>query len=105
LHVHEPMTPAIAVAAVALWRGPMVGTFHAHGKLGWMKGGTPLWGFLAERLAVSPHARDTAAACLPREYEVLPNGVLIPPAADAHDREQQVVFAGRQEARKGLQVL
>jgi phosphatidylinositol alpha-mannosyltransferase len=109
LHVHEPMTPAIAVAAVALWRGPMVGTFHAHGKLGWMKGGTPLWGFLAERLdhriAVSPHARDTAAAWLPGEYEVVPNGVLIPPKADAHDREQQIMFAGRQEARKGLQVL
>jgi phosphatidylinositol alpha-mannosyltransferase len=103
------MTPAISVAAVALWRGPMVGTFHAHGKLGWMKGGTPLWGFLAERLdhriAVSPHARDTAAAWLPGEYEVVPNGVLIPPEADAHDREQQIVFAGRQEARKGLQVL
>ena len=109
LHVHEPMTPAISVAAVALWRGPMVGTFHAHGKLGWMKGGTPLWGFLAERLdhriAVSPHARDTAAAWLPGEYEVVPNGVLIPPEANAHEREQQIVFAGRQEARKGLQIL
>ena len=108
LHVHEPMTPAIAVAAVALACRPMVGTFHAHGKLGWMKGGTPLWGIPRERLdhriAVSPHARDTAAAGLPGEYEVVPNGVLIPPEANARDREQQVVFAGRQEPRKDLQV-
>src|SRR5438045_3989397 len=29
IHVHEPMTPAICVAAVALTRGPVVGTWHA----------------------------------------------------------------------------
>lgn len=109
IHVHEPMTPAICIATLSLARVPVVGTFHAHGALGWMRFGKPMWGFLADRLdhriAVSPHARDTAAAWLPGEYEVVPNGVLIPPAADAHGREHQVVFAGRQEPRKGLQVL
>ncbi len=109
LHVHEPMTPAICIAALALARVPCVATFHAHGALGWMKIGKPLWGFLADRLdyriAVSPHARDTAAAWLPGEYEVVPNGVLIPAEADAQGREHQIVFAGRQEPRKGLQVL
>jgi len=109
LHLHEPMTPAICIAALSFARVPCVATFHAHGALGWMKLGKPAWGFLADRLdyriAVSPHARDTAAAWLPGEYEVIPNGVLIPPAADAHAREHQVVFVGRQEARKGLHVL
>ena len=109
IHLHEPMTPAICIAALALAQAPCVATFHAHGALGWMKIGKPAWGFLADRLdyriAVSPHARDTAAAWLPGDYEVIPNGVLIPPAADAHSREHQVVFAGRQEARKGLHVL
>jgi phosphatidylinositol alpha-mannosyltransferase len=109
LHVHEPMTPAICIAALALARVPCVATFHAHGPLGWMKIGRPVWGFLADRLdyriAVSPHARDSAAAWLPGEYEVLPNGVLIPPEADAHGREHHIVFAGRQEPRKGLHVL
>ena len=109
LHLHEPMTPAICIAALALARVPCVATFHAHGALGWMKPGKPLWGFLADRLdhriAVSPHARDSAAAWLPGEYEILPNGVLIPPSADPSGREHQVVFAGRQEPRKGLQVL
>jgi phosphatidylinositol alpha-mannosyltransferase len=69
----------------------------------------PVWGFLADRLdhriAVSPHARDTANRWLPGEYEILPNGVLIPPDANAHGREQQILFAGRQEQRKGLHVL
>jgi phosphatidylinositol alpha-mannosyltransferase len=109
IHVHEPMAPAISIAAIALWRGPIVATFHAHGALGWMKFGKPVWGFMAERIdhriAVSPHARDSAAAWLPGEYEVVPNGVLIPPAADAGGREHQVIFAGRQEPRKGLHVL
>lgn len=109
LHVHEPMTPAICIAAVSLARVPIVATFHAHGALGWMKIGKPLWGFLADRLdhriAVSPHARDTAAAWLPGDYEVVPNGVLIPPQTDPHGREHQVIFAGRQEPRKGLHVL
>jgi phosphatidylinositol alpha-mannosyltransferase len=109
IHVHEPMTPAICIAALALARVPCVATFHAHGPLGWMKIGRPLWGFLADRLdyriAVSPHARDTAAAWLPGEYELLPNGVLIPPVADPRGREHQIVFVGRQEPRKGLHVL
>jgi phosphatidyl-myo-inositol alpha-mannosyltransferase len=109
LHLHEPMTPAICIAALSLARVPVVATFHAHGALGWMKIGTPMWGFLADRIdyriAVSPHARDSAAAWLPGDYEVVPNGVLIPPAADPTGRERQIVFAGRQEPRKGLHVL
>jgi phosphatidyl-myo-inositol alpha-mannosyltransferase len=109
LHVHEPMTPAICTAVLSLARIPIVATFHAHGALGWMKVGRPVWGFLADRLdyriAVSPHARDSAAAWLPGEYHVVPNGVLIPPRANAHGRDEQVIFVGRQEPRKGLQVL
>jgi phosphatidyl-myo-inositol alpha-mannosyltransferase len=109
LHLHEPMTPAICIAALALARIPLVATFHAHGALGWMKVGQPLWGFLADRLdyriAVSPYARESAAAWLPGEYEVIPNGVLLPPLAEPGNRAQQVIFAGRQEPRKGLQVL
>ena len=109
LHLHEPMTPAVCIAALSLFRGPMVATFHASGELAWMKGGTPLWGFLAERLdhriAVSDRARESASRWLPGEYEVIPNGVLVPAAADAGGRDHRIVFAGRQEPRKGLQVL
>jgi phosphatidylinositol alpha-mannosyltransferase len=103
------MTPAICIAAAALARVPMVATFHANGSLGWMKIGKPLWGFLADRLdariAVSPPAAVTANAWLPGDYEIVPNGVLIPPEADAGGREHQLLFAGRQEPRRGLPVL
>jgi phosphatidyl-myo-inositol alpha-mannosyltransferase len=109
VHLHEPMTPTPCVATLALCKAPMVGTFHANGNLGWMRFATPVWGFLADRLdrriAVSENARESAARWLPGDYEIVPNGVLIPPDADPANRESSIVFAGRHEARKGLHVL
>ena len=109
LHLHEPMTPAICTAVLALARTPMVATFHASGNLGWMRMATPVWGFLADRLdhriAVSEQARESQRRWLPGDYEIVPNGVLVPPEADAGGREHRIVFAGRQEPRKGLQIL
>jgi phosphatidyl-myo-inositol alpha-mannosyltransferase len=110
IHVHEPTTPAIGVAAVALWSGPTVATFHASGDLRWLKYGRYTWGNLLaaridRRIAVSEQARESAARWLPGEYDVVPNGVLIPPDADPADREDSVVFIGRHEPRKGMHVL
>ena len=109
LHLHEPMTPTICLTALIRARCPMVATFHASGELGWMKYGNPLWGFLIERIdhriAVSERAKESQHSWLPGDYEVIPNGVLVPPEARAGVREHRVVFAGRQEPRKGLQVL
>jgi phosphatidyl-myo-inositol alpha-mannosyltransferase len=109
LHLHEPMTPTICLTTLIRARCPLVATFHASGNLGWMKYGGPLWGFLIDRIdhriAVSERARESQSRWLPGEYEVIPNGVLVPPSAPAGGREHRVVFAGRQEPRKGLQVL
>jgi len=109
LHLHEPMTPTICLTALIRARCPLVATFHASGDLGWMKWGGPLWGFLIDRIdrriAVSERARESQNRWLPGDYEVIPNGVLVPSAAPAGEREHRVVFAGRQEPRKGLQVL
>jgi phosphatidylinositol alpha-mannosyltransferase len=109
LHLHEPMTPAICTAALLLARTPVVATFHASGELGWMRAGGPLWGFLIDRIdhriAVSERARASQERWLPGAYEVIPNGVLVPGEASAGERDHRIVFAGRQEPRKGLQVL
>jgi phosphatidyl-myo-inositol alpha-mannosyltransferase len=109
LHVHEPMTPALGTAALSFARMPLVATFHASGELAWMKFATPVWGFLAERLdhriAVSQDAADSARRWLPGEYEVIPNGVALPDHPDPAGREDRIVFIGRHEPRKGLQVL
>ncbi len=109
LHLHEPMTPAVCVAALALAPSPIVATWHAAGRLAWMKGALPLWGFLADRIdyriAVSAQARDSARPYLPGEYDVIPNGVVIPATAAPGGREHRVVFIGRHDPRKGLPVL
>ena len=109
LHLHEPLTPVLSIGTLALARTPVVATFHASGDLGWTRLGMPVWGFLLERIdariAVSEQARASAQRYAPGEYEVIPNGVLIPPTADPSNREHRIVFVGRQEARKGLPVL
>jgi len=109
LHLHEPMTPAICVATLAFARCPVVATWHASGPLRWMKIGLPLWGFLMDRIdyriAVSEPARATIAAWIPGEWEIVPNGTLIPDDADPGDREHRILFVGRHEPRKGLHVL
>ena len=109
LHLHEPMTPAICIAVLALAKTPMVATHHASGELGWMRLGMPAWGFLMDRIdqriAVSERARASAARWLGGDWEVVPNGVLVPAVADPGQREHTIVFAGRHEPRKGLHVL
>jgi phosphatidylinositol alpha-mannosyltransferase len=108
LHLHEPLTPAICVATLAMARCPIVGTWHASGALRWATFGKPIWGFLIDRIdyriAVSEPARESAMRLHGGEYELIPNGVLIPEQADPAGREHRVVFLGRHEPRKGLQV-
>jgi phosphatidylinositol alpha-mannosyltransferase len=86
-----------------------VTTFHASGSQRWASIGVPLWGFLLDRvdarIAVSESARATAQQYAPGDYEVIPNGVLIPPEADPGNRAHTVLFVGRHERRKGLAVL
>jgi len=109
LHLHEPMTPVTCISVLAMATAPIVATHHASGDLGYMKVAVPVLGFLEnridQRIAVSERARDSAARWLPGDYEIVPNGVLIPDTADPTGREHTITFAGRQETRKGLQVL
>ena len=109
VHLHEPMTPVICTATMAWAECPVVATFHAHGTLAWNAIGKPVWGFLMDRIdhriAVTEAARQSAERWFPGDYELIPNGVLIPPEADAAGRENQIVFVGRHDPRKGMPVL
>jgi phosphatidyl-myo-inositol alpha-mannosyltransferase len=109
LHLHEPLTPTLCVASLAMARTPVVATFHASGELGWTKLAMPIWGFLLDRIdvriAVSEQARASANRYWPSDYELIPNGVLIPQEADPSGRDHRILFVGRQEARKGLAVI
>ena len=109
VHVHEPLAPMLGPAALALWDGPTVGTFHAAGHSAWRSFAQPLWGLLIDRIdlrvAVSEQARLAAAADAPGQYVVIPNGVEIPGGIDPSGRADRIVFAGRHDPRKGLPVL
>jgi phosphatidylinositol alpha-mannosyltransferase len=109
LHLHEPMTPAICVSTLAVAKCALVATWHAAGGLGWMRIGLPSWGFLLDRIdhyiAVSEQAKASAQRWVPYDFEVIPNGVLIPPEAEPWNRADTVVFIGRHDPRKGMPVL
>jgi len=109
LHVHEPFTPILAVYALAIAECPIVVTCHAAGDLGWYPFAKLVWGPVAGRIdyriAVSEAARRSAEPYVGGPFEVIPNGVVLPPGFDAANRDGNVVFIGRNEQRKGLQVL
>jgi len=109
VHLHEPMTPTVCVASLSFAACPVAATWHAAGNLGWMRGARKVWGFLDERIdariAVSRMAAESAGRWLGGDFEVVPNGVIVPPTSEAANREHHVVFVGRHDARKGLPVL
>jgi phosphatidyl-myo-inositol alpha-mannosyltransferase len=111
LHVHEPIVPMISVFSLAVAPDvPIVSTSHVAGEtMRWYPGARVFWGFLTERIdyriAVSERARQAAERYIGGPIEVIPNGVVIPPAAEAGSRAPHVVFIGRNEPRKGLAVL
>lgn len=118
LHLHEPFTPMISVAALGYSVCPTVGTFHAsHSKpRGYWLTKSILKGSLLKRLdrkiAVSQAALNFVSRHLPGEYEIVPNGVdidhfnaLAKPRPEYRDGMLNVVFVGRMEKRKGVYYL
>lgn len=115
VHVHEPFVPGPALAVLASTRTPMVATFHRAGVDVAYRALGKTAGRLADRIAasvaVSEQARETATAVLGRhagKIEVLWNGVDLRrfrAAEPAPTTGPTVLFVGRHEERKGLQVL
>ena len=110
VHVHEPFIPLVGWAALRLHH-PTVLTFHADparwtrglyrvatGPLGRLVGGRRI-------TAVSP----VAASALPRRWgepELIPNGIDVGSyRIDVERPPQRVAFLGRDDPRKGLDVL
>ncbi len=110
LHVHEPLMPLVSVFATHAG-SPVVATFHA------APGSTARFGYrlmgpLRDRLLGHPAAvtavSSTAASVLPSSLpvEVIPNGLDVAGfRTDTPRHPSRVVFLGRDEPRKGLDVL
>jgi phosphatidylinositol alpha-mannosyltransferase len=110
IHVHEPYAPILSAFALVVADCPTVATFHAAGeKLGWYPMGRRMWGIAVDRadyrIAVSEAARRAAEPYAGGPMEVIPNGIFLPKRFDAGGRNGNIVFIGRNEKRKGLEVL
>jgi phosphatidylinositol alpha-mannosyltransferase len=118
LHLHEPLVPGPALTALLAGTVPAVGTFHASGRVPayvWLR---PAVRAVARRIglrtAVSPEARTLAERWLGGACHVLPNGVEVERFAKADPwplpqtpggSGRAILFVGRHEPRKGLEVL
>ncbi|HKI40260.1 MAG TPA: glycosyltransferase family 4 protein [Mycobacterium sp.] len=111
LHLHEPLAPSITIPVLLAHPAPMVGTFHAAGHRTPYRWAAPLLRGLASRIdvrvAVSEPAAQLAQQHLGGSYELLFNGIDVSryraPAAEAAG--MTILFLGRHEPRKGLDVL
>ncbi len=114
IHLHEPLIPSLSLLALWNANAPLVGTFHAAAdeSFGYRIAAPVLQRAaqkLAVRTAVSDAARDLIARYVPGDYALTPNGVDTKRFAQAEpllpgDR-RKVLFLGRIERRKGLEVL
>lgn len=118
LHLHEPLIPSSSMLALLSSRCANLATFHAareEGSLGYRLA-RPLLERLARRIevraVVSPAAEALVSRYFPGEYRILPNGVdtgyftAEGPVLDGLEPDAfNIVFVGRSEPRKGLDVL
>lgn len=111
LHVHEPLMPTVSFSALRVGI-PVVATFHAApGEVGrrlynlvgdWME--RILGRHIRRITAVSETARAPLPAGL--DISIVPNGVDVASLqSDVDKNSRQVAFLGRDEPRKGLEIL
>lgn len=109
MHIHEPLIPLVGWAALSVDK-PLVATFHADAP-SWARTlyrCAPGLGHRMRRAKLTAVSR-TAAAPVPErwgEVEVIPNAIDVPSFELPVERvSRRVAFLGRDEPRKGLDIL
>lgn len=110
VHVHEPLMPIVSAAATLIGDIPTVGTFHADPsgfiRLGY-RVGSLLWRQIIRRLDVVTtvsHVSGSAVAPFVKA-RVIANGIDVNDYGHEEKIVNRVTFLGRDDTRKGLQVL
>jgi phosphatidylinositol alpha-mannosyltransferase len=110
VHIHEPFMPLVSMAATTIDTHPTVGTFHADpprwARLGY-RIGSPVWKKAVNRLdVITTVSQVSGSAIAPfAEARVIPNGVDVAEYGNVAKVPNRVAFLGRDDERKGLQVL
>ena len=112
LHLHEPLAPGPGYGCLVACALPKIGTFHRAGASTAYRLLRPLARLAANRLAVrcavSAEAESTARDALGGSYEIVGNGIDMERFARASPWTTDgptILFVGRHEERKGLEVL
>jgi phosphatidylinositol alpha-mannosyltransferase len=112
LHLHEPLAPGPTMTSLLFKNSPMIGTFHAAGESAAYKYASKPLRWLMNRLdlrcAVSNDAIKLAQGYLGGEYTLVFNGIEVSRHAEAEPWPTEgptILFVGRHEPRKGLDVL
>lgn len=113
VHIHEPLVPAVSLGAMLRASKPLVGTFHADPSATvrrLYRLAAPALRSLVKRLnVITAVSRIAAEAISPFAYgvELIPNAIDVESYRDKATQPDphQVVFLGRDEPRKGLDVL
>jgi len=112
VHIHEPFVPLVSWAALAGQHRPIIGTFHANLSpflqiIGHLS--LPFWRRLARHMTAVTAVSTVAAEPL---SPLFTNIIIIPDAIDVKSYDlnvkrhlRRVLFLGRDEPRKGLNVL
>lgn len=118
LHLHEPLVPSASMLALHYSRCANLATFHAAKEEGSRAYALarpllePMMRKIDVRVAVSEAARELVSRYFPGDYRIIPNGVdtaRFSPDGDRlpglEDGLFYLLFIGRAEPRKGLEVL
>jgi phosphatidyl-myo-inositol alpha-mannosyltransferase len=112
LHLHEPLAPGPTVTALTMHPAPVVGTFHAAGESSSYRLMRPallrLISRIDHKVVVSKDALELVQRYLGGTYEVAFNGVELDAisSVEAYNSDRPaILFLGRHEQRKGLDVL
>ena len=110
IHIHEPLMPMVSVTASRIADTPTVGTFHADPPRWARKGYSALSPLVARVLSnldvvttVSPVSRSAIEPFV--KARMIPNGIDTAMYTPGIKTAGRVVFLGRDDARKGLDVL
>ncbi len=110
VHIHEPLMPIVSTSATTISTHPTVGTFHADppnwARFGY-RVGSPIWKKAIKRLdVVTTVSKVSGSAIAPfARARVIPNGIDVADYNGIVKSPHRVAFLGRDDERKGLQVL
>lgn len=110
VHIHEPLMPLVSAAATTIDTHPTVGTFHADppawARFGY-RVGSSVWRRAIDRIDVVTTVSDVSQSAITPfvDARVIPNGLDLASYGDGEKSPNRLVFLGRDDERKGLQVL